>query len=398
MNFLKVVKGRITDEGHPVHLKGVNLGGWLMPEGYIMYAPNRGYRFFRERFIKARGEAAFRDLQKAFRDNFITEDDFKRIAALGFDHVRVPFHYALIETEPYLYSNEGIKYLERAVRWAKKHGLRVILDMHSVPGAQNHDWHSNSDGRALFWQVPSYRKRAAALWQMLAAHFYNEPAVIGYDILNEAVTNDPGLLNAYYKEAVKAIRSVNNKHIIFTEGNHWAQDIECLDESEDDNLVLGIHFYEPLEFTFNFIPGLIYPLKGPKLTWDKGFMRQRLESFVRSSAGRGRALWCGEFGVQSRSGKYGEDRWVADILSHFKALDIHWTYWTWKAIKHHMFPDGVMSYYPNDPWINRPGPVTGWDTWAQYWPSKEKEMIASWRTAAFSANEELVQIFKQNLI
>lgn len=387
MEFYQVKKGRITLSGRPVHLKGVNLGGWLMPEAYFMHAPNRGHRFFRDRFILELGEKAYAEIEKAFRDNFIREDDFKRIAVMGFNHVRLPFHYELIETKPFSYAKSGLKYLEQAVAWGKKHGVGIILDMHAVPGAQNHDWHSDSDGRMLFYSSKEYQQRAIALWHLIAERFKNEPAVIGYDILNETVIPDAAPMNAYYRAAIAAIRTVDRRHIIFTEGNRWAQDIDCLEDFEDENLVFGIHFYEPLELTFNFVPGLSYPLLGGKKPWDKSFMRQRLELSVAVARKRGRALWCGECGVNARDGKYGEDRYVADMLANFKALDIHWTYWTWKAVKNSIFPDGINSYYPNDPWINRAGPVSGWDTWAAQWPKNRKAMIASWRTDKFSLNK-----------
>ena len=387
MEFLKVINGRITLAGRPVYLRGVNLGGWLMPEGYLLHAPNRGYRFFRRSFIKKLGSSALAELEQAFRDNFITEDDFRCIAGLGFDHVRLPFHYALVESAPYHCSKTGLAYLDRAVSWAGKFNLRVILDMHAVPGAQNADWHSDSDGRAGFWTSAVSRQRAVALWQMLAEHFADERTVIGYDILNEAVTDDVKTLNSYYHKVIASIRKVDKNHVIFVEGNRWAQDIACLDLFEDDDLVLGIHFYEPLECTFNFYPGLRYPMPG----WDRDVMRRRLEASLKIAQQRGRALWCGEFGVHSRDGHYGEAAWVEDIISHFQAMGIHWTYWTWKAVKHYMFPDGIMSYRPNDPWVNRQGPETGWDCWAGQWPVSKAGMIASWRTAAFTQNEVIVK-------
>ena len=321
------------------------------------------------------------------------------IAALGFISVRLPFHFGLIEESPYVYSREGLGYLDNALRWAKKNKIRVILDMHAVPGAQNHDWHSDSDGKAKFWTFPAFQKRAMALWEFLADRYKDEPAVAGYDILNESVV-DPArahLLNKYYHGAIKAIRSSDRSHIIFLEGNRWGQDIACLDDFKDDNLALSFHFYEPLEFTFNFVPGLRYPLIGKTGRWDKAVMRRRIEETVAVARKRGRALWCGEFGVYSRDGLYGEDAWVKDILSLFKANDIHWSYWTWKAVKNFMFPDGINSYLPNDPWINRSGPLTGWETWHLHWKDKKKAMIASWKTEAFTENKAIVRALKSGL-
>ena len=399
MTYLKVLNGRITEGGRPVHLRGVNLGGWLMPEGYFMHAPNRGVSIFRRGFVKACGEPALRELEKAFRDTFIVEKDLAAIARIGFNSVRLPFHFSLIEESPYVYSREGLKYLDNAVRWAKKYDLRVILDMHAAPGAQNHDWHSDSDGRARFWSSAAFQKRAAALWGFLAGRYKAEPAVAGYDILNETVIAPErvGLMNKYYHAAIKAIRASDKEHIIFVEGNHWAQDITCLDDFKDENLVFSFHFYEPLEFTFNFVPGLKYPLIGKTGRWDKAFMRGRIAELVAVGKKRGRALWCGEFGVLTRDGLYGEDLWVKDILAVFKENNIHWSYWTWKAVKNHMFPDGINSYVHNDPWVNRSGPLTGWETWHLHWADKKKAMIASWKTDAFTENKAIVKALQSGL-
>ena len=56
--------------------KGVNLGGWLSQC----------------------------DHTKEHYDTFIGEEDIKRIASWGLDHVRVPVDYELIEKEEGIYS------------------------------------------------------------------------------------------------------------------------------------------------------------------------------------------------------------------------------------------------------------------------------------------------------
>jgi aryl-phospho-beta-D-glucosidase BglC (GH1 family) len=387
-------QGRIRKGLRPVFLKGVNLGGWLMPEGYILQAPNRPYFQFQRDFRRALGVKALKDYERRFRNAFITEKDFQRIKSLGLNCVRLPFHYRLVEERPYRYSREGIGYMDRAVRWAKACGLAVILDNHAVPGCQNHDWHSDSDGRMEFWKSPSKQDRAIRLWQFLADRYKDESAVAGYDLLNESVADTARPLNRYYGRLIKAIREVDRRHILFVEGNRWAQDIACLDDFKDDNLALSIHFYEPLEFSFNFVPGLSYPLVSRQGRWDKAVMRKRLEVAAGIARKRGQPLFCGEFGVNVRAGLSGEDVWVKDILDIFDALGIHWTYWTWKAVKHTMFPDGVYSYYPNPPWVNRQGPLTGWETHPKLWPGSRKDMTASWGSQAFQENVEITRVLK----
>ena len=66
-----------------------------------------------------------------------------------------------------------------------------MLDLHAAPGAQNHDWHSDSLGdlREL-WTKKSNRHKTYDLWQMLADRYKDETIIAGYDVLNEAVLQD----------------------------------------------------------------------------------------------------------------------------------------------------------------------------------------------------------------
>ena len=92
--FLKRHKTSIVDgQGKPVLLKGVNFGGWLMMEAYFVYAPNLPQQIFEKEFAKQCGAKALNELMGKFRDNFITEADFKQVASWGMNCIRLPFHY-----------------------------------------------------------------------------------------------------------------------------------------------------------------------------------------------------------------------------------------------------------------------------------------------------------------
>ncbi len=80
----------------------------------------------------------------AHYDTFITEQDFANIAGAGLNWVRLPIGFWALETyanEPFL---EGVawEYVLKAIKWARKYGLRINLDLHAVPGSQNGYNHS----------------------------------------------------------------------------------------------------------------------------------------------------------------------------------------------------------------------------------------------------------------
>ena len=142
-NFLKTHKTKIVSPNNkPVRLRGVNLGGWLMMEAYILYAPNYAEQKFKKRFSAALGPKALKSFEQEFRGHFIRESDIKNIAQIGFNCIRVPFNCRLIETKPYRYDLKGAAFLDRIVKWAKKYKIWVILDLHAAPGAQRAASHS----------------------------------------------------------------------------------------------------------------------------------------------------------------------------------------------------------------------------------------------------------------
>ena len=385
-SFLHTDKTKIISDGRPIFLKGVNFGGWLMMEGYIMHALNIAEQIFKKDFVKALGKEKLKEFERDFRAHFITEDDFRKVASLGFNCLRLPFNYRLVKPGA-SYDKEGLAILDQAVAWAGKYRLWVILDLHAAWGAQNNDWHSDSLGQAKLWSNKSFQKKTVALWEFLADRYKNKEYVAGYDVLNEAVLTDTRLLNKFYAQVIKAIRSVDRNHILFIEGNTWGQDITCLADFEDNNLALSIHYYEPTEFTFNLIPHLSY-----QESFNSHKIRSRMEGYKNIAEKWSRPIYVGEFGVNSRQAKYGEDRWVKDAVDCFNDLEFHWTYWTYKSVKNGHFPDGIFSYLNNPPWVNRQGPKLGWENYAACWPTRRPEMIESWDTKNFAANTTILNV------
>ncbi|MFA5143612.1 MAG: glycoside hydrolase family 5 protein [Candidatus Omnitrophota bacterium] len=390
-----LVKGtRIVDgTGKPVRLRGVNLGGWLMMEGYMLGGRNIPEGAFREGFARALGKDALEDFTRSFRDTFIREEDIATIKSWGANCVRIPFNYRLIEFEdrPFSLNEEGLDYLNKAVGWCEKHGIYCILDLHAAPGSQNPGWHSDSNGKPDFFTNEFNIDRYLRLWHFLAELYKDSSAVAGYDVLNEAVVpfHKEGSLKDLYRRVTKEIRDADKSHIIFLEGNFWAQRLAFLGKPEDPNTVYSIHTYAPFDFTHNLKMGLVYPGKVYNVVWDKARFEMLARPYKMFADFNKVPLYMGEFGVNARDGHYGEVKWVADMVGIYNANDIHWTYWTYKTIANYAFPDGIYRYVDNPPWVNRQGPAIGLETFASLWPREKGRMTFSWRTENFVLNEKL---------
>ncbi|CZS96178.1 related to glucan 1,3-beta-glucosidase [Rhynchosporium graminicola] len=126
--------------------RGVNVGGWLSLEPFITPSLFNYPGVVDEWTLTEHlGTGAKAALEKHYA-TFVTEQTFKDIAAAGLDHVRIPFSYWALGTyegDPYV-ARVSWRYLLRGIEWARKHGLRINLDLHGIPGSQN-GW--NHSGR-----------------------------------------------------------------------------------------------------------------------------------------------------------------------------------------------------------------------------------------------------------
>ena len=179
--------------------------------------------------------------------------DYGRVAAMGMNTVRFYLNYVTFEDDeaPGEYKSEGWQWLDRNVEWAKKHGIYLVLNMHVPPGG----FQSGNRGKAL-WDEPLNRERLIRLWQAIAERYRDEPAIAGYDLLNEpVVSRSREQWHALAAEMIPRIRKVDPYHILFVErvnavdGDWTEDDRRNFFLVDDPNVVYEFHFYKPFHFT-----------------------------------------------------------------------------------------------------------------------------------------------------
>lgn len=368
-------------------------------EGYILGGRNIPESEFKERFKRNFGLKELESFERNFRNYFIQENDFKNIACLGANVIRVPFNCRLLESDAGKHNSCGFGYLEKVLSWAGKYSLKVILDLHAAWGAQNTDWHSDSRGQALFWTKKLFQQRTLRLWERIAERFKQSDSLLGYDVLNEPVpgqgkkTNND--LRRFYKAFIGRIRAIDREHIIFLEGDNYAQDVDFLKDLVSDKTWVSIHTYQPLNFVFNFNNRANFPGVIEGKFWDRDSLYQNLEPYFEFSQKNKAKIFVGEFGINWRGGVYGELEWLKSILEVFEDFDFGYTYWTYKALAGSCYPDGLYQYGADNKYINSYTAVCDWEDYLELWGREKEAIIAFWQTKNFEPNKKLIETLRR---
>lgn len=365
LTFLHAQGMKIVDEkGAAIQLKGVGLGNWMLPEGYMWRFGKRADRPRRiEKLISDLiGKADADSFWQNYRHNYITEKDIEQISALGFNSVRPALNARLFlsEEENPQFVQEGFDLVDSLVTWCTRHKLYVILDMHGAPGGQtgqNID-DSEFDEPRLFMEN-KYEPRLTQLWLKIAEKYSNNPTIAGYDLLNEPLPKVTGaaekykhLLEPMYQRLTQAIRTVDKKHMIILEGVDWSNDWSVFTKPFDDNLVYQFHYYcwEPFENVNSIQP----------------YLDKRAEWNV--------PIWVGETGEKSAAMHWATIQLLNDN-------NIGWSFWPWKKL--------VTQKTGNNPYsIEKP---EGWDSLAIY-SSRNKVSIQNWVKPIFESYLENIRL------
>jgi len=305
--FFQARDAKIVDfAGQDALLRGLNLGGWLVPEGYILKVPGYGSpSSIRSLIVDLVGEQAAKEFYERYYGNYVQEADIEEIARWGFNSVRIPFHYQqLYDSGEDRFLEEGFARLDRVIRWCRERGIGVVLDMHCAPGGQNPNNISDSDGRALLWSEAGFRDQTVQVWREIARRYAWEKWVVGYDLLNEPVLPS-GVANvslqALYGCLAAAVREVDPNHLLFIEGSSYATNFTPLEPPVDDQVVYSFHKY-----------------------WNDTSV-QTIQEYLNLRERTGKPLWVGEFGENSNP-------WAYRVIELFESHRIGWCWWTHKKV------------------------------------------------------------------
>lgn len=244
------------------HLRGVNLGGWLVLEKWMTPSLFEGLAATDETtWCAGLGTQAPARL-RAHWDSFITREDFAWLAGVGINAVRIPLgHWIFGPPYPYHpkyganpqpFVEGGIEVLDRALAWAAECGLKVVLDLHAAPGCQNGfdnggikdvcEWHTREE----------YLAHSVEVLGRLAARYRASSSLHAIEVLNEPRWDVPTeLLKAYYLRAYSAIRAhcrPGQVAVVFHDGfRPHTEYLGFMQPPEFENVIFDVHRYQCFE-------------------------------------------------------------------------------------------------------------------------------------------------------
>lgn len=296
---------------------------------------------------------------KEHYDGFISAADFAKVKALGYDHVRLPIDYELIETEDGTFIEDGFSYIAFAVAQCRENGLKMVLDLHRTPGFSFDPAHNKT---GLFGSE-ELQSRFYAIWRELAARFASESDVLAFELLNEVTEKEfMPKWNEMMLEAIRIIRGYS-KDIFVIAGGYYNNSVEAVGaiaEPVDDRIVYTFHFYEPLLFTHQgayWIPSMdlqfrcpFYMTYGEYIEKSERYLAHQHSGFdaydadaligeeyfedliagaVAVARERNVPLYCGEFGVIDRADRAEAAKWFElfyRVLDRYSIAGAIWSY------------------------------------------------------------------------
>ncbi|PSS05560.1 hypothetical protein PHLCEN_2v3730 [Hermanssonia centrifuga] len=273
------------------HISGVNLGGLFVLEPFITPSLFQAYPGSVDEWTlstqialaNANGSNSqnLTQVMENHYSTFITEQDIAQIAGAGLSWIRMPIPFWAIETwadvgqdtpggpavaEPFL-AKVCWTYILKVLQWARKYGLRVELDLHTVPGSQNGYNHSGKLGQINWLNGVMGVANAERTLDYIRAitEFISQPEYVDlipmFGIVNEALLTTIGKdqLSSFYLQAYNTIRGItgigqgNGPYMVIHDGftglAQWANFMPG-----SDRIALDTHPYFAFDGAANSAP------------------------------------------------------------------------------------------------------------------------------------------------
>jgi len=288
----------------------------------------RGMQF--STFYLLAPDMQFDELNADLTDYFCS-DHLDTFRSWGGNVVRITIQLWSLEEEPYVYNEFNLNHLDNMIERYGEKDIYVILDLHQA--GQNALLHNSYYGN-IIWDDDDFKDRVVALWGVLADRYKDNPAVAGYDILNEPQAPSRQNLHDVYDDIITEIRKYDDGIIVLEIDQYTKVEHGIGGSYDDDNIMTSMHFYKPSQLTKQGLdnnpsdpeyPGTFY-----NEFIDRDYIDDYFVSFLEHDDLIGKPMFIGEFGVHW-PGSNNTIEWVDDVFSVLHKRGLHYTYFNFKT-------------------------------------------------------------------
>lgn len=177
----------------------------------------------------------------------ITEADYTQLKADGGNHVRFGLSFNWYQNDPTAF----FQMVDQHIAWAREHNLWLVLNMFTTPG-NCYEGYSTSCG---IWNSPSEQQELKEFWIDVAEHYYAEPVIAGYDLLNEPNPQGPNYCSTWFNLASEiryAMYAIAPNQLVFIEAcSDPGNSFRYRSPPFGTNIVYEAHDYTPIELSTN---------------------------------------------------------------------------------------------------------------------------------------------------
>ncbi len=270
----------------------------------------------------------------------LKEKHFKLIRQAGFHSVRINLH-ALQRMDPaagFKLDEAWLRTLDWAVKNAVANGLMVVLDLHNYNDVA---------------EDPAANKpRLLAFWKQVGERYKDAPDSVMFEVLNEPNRKlTPALWKEWLADALAVIRQTNPTRTVVAGPPMW-NGFRYLDQlalpASDRNIIVTVHYYEPMRFTHQGADWTPEFARLSGLTWvGEADLRKLSEDFARVqkwSLAEKRPILLGEFGAYDKAPMESRARYAAALARTAESLGWAWAYWQFDS-------DFIVYDIDRDRWV-----------------------------------------------
>ena len=277
---------------------------------------------------------------------FFPEEDFRLIADLGFNYVRLPLSYRIWSSakEPFAISEEKLAPLDDAVSYAQKYNLHLEICLHRIPGYCVNEDEPEAEPFDL-WTNDQALEAAAYQWGEISKRYRQ----ISAEALDFDLTNEPGDIPLYaYLRVARRIsaemRKYNPQRTLVLDGTHWGRfpPLENL-QADLQNCRYTCRGYDPFSVThYNapwraendgeaIWPGGIQKVYGMEIPWDRKKVDDYFGMWRAVADHYGVAILCSEMGCYNQTPHDVVLAWFEDNLQSLQNHDIGFALWNFRG-------------------------------------------------------------------